>query len=518
MDMMSYLMGQNSAIKKGMHVEVVTELPTTGVSNVVYLVPKQDTGDNDIFDEYLWVDDDWEHIGSTDIDLSNYYTKGEVDYKFNIPTYKLEISYRIWKNSVTNLTETEKMRLQDILQYNYDNNIDYFAIYLHSEYDNTNAIVYSPTKKLSTKPSGAANGYYMKGDLYIDSMPQSTTTKATGRTIQLRADLSWNDNVVTISAAAIYETEKDFMFYTDNYLAKDNTTSFTPTSDYNPATKKYVDDNKGQTIQYSTMPTADSTTVGKIVQYTGTTDANYTNGYFYIGATDGEATPTYSWENLNVQNGGSGINKYEINITSDVITPMENATGRQLNQADKNAFANFIAWANNQSEDYYLQINLINQPANKSLYIPYSDTDGMQYKVTAYDSSDVSRDYYNVYTVKYHPTSFLYKQYMSINFIIPANMDGYYNLRDKNGQLVQGGVCAIATIRLFYRFSDGYAPIYTYADMIGQRCIERYINRYGLGRENTLAYTPTTDYHPATKKYVDDSIASAITDALGGSY
>lgn len=36
--------------------------------------------------------------------------------------------------------------------------------------------------------------------------------------------------------------------------------------------------------------------------------------------------------------------------------------------------------------------------------------------------------------------------------------------------------------------------------------------------DNTYAYTPTSDYHPATKKYVDDSIASAITDALGGSY
>ena len=27
-----------------------------------------------------------------------------------------------------------------------------------------------------------------------------------------------------------------------NYLAKNNTTAFTPTGDYNPATKKYVDD------------------------------------------------------------------------------------------------------------------------------------------------------------------------------------------------------------------------------------------------------------------------------------
>ena len=39
-----------------------------------------------------------------------------------------------------------------------------------------------------------------------------------------------------------------------------------------------------------------------------------------------------------------------------------------------------------------------------------------------------------------------------------------------------------------------------------------------LLRNNTSSYTPTSDYNPATKKYVDDSISSAITDALGGRY
>ena len=39
-----------------------------------------------------------------------------------------------------------------------------------------------------------------------------------------------------------------------NYLAKDNTTEFTPTADYNPSTKKYVDD------KFSSVPTIDSYT------------------------------------------------------------------------------------------------------------------------------------------------------------------------------------------------------------------------------------------------------------------
>ena len=39
-----------------------------------------------------------------------------------------------------------------------------------------------------------------------------------------------------------------------------------------------------------------------------------------------------------------------------------------------------------------------------------------------------------------------------------------------------------------------------------------------LSTTNRGVYTPTSNYHPATKKYVDDSIASAITTTLNGGY
>lgn len=39
-----------------------------------------------------------------------------------------------------------------------------------------------------------------------------------------------------------------------------------------------------------------------------------------------------------------------------------------------------------------------------------------------------------------------------------------------------------------------------------------------LSTTNTTAFTPTANYHPATKKYVDDAITNAITTTLGGSY
>ena len=78
-----------------------------------------------------------------------------------------------------------------------------------------------------------------------------------------------------------------------------------------------------QVIQYSTMPTASSSNVGKIIQYIGTTDSTYTNGYFYI---ETENSGTYSWVQLNVQpSGGSSKYKYYVitapdNISSSLYT------------------------------------------------------------------------------------------------------------------------------------------------------------------------------------------------------
>lgn len=53
--------------------------------------------------------------------------------------------------------------------------------------------------------------------------------------------------------------------------------------------------------QVSSMPTASADELGKIYQYIGTTDANYTNGYFYKCVSDGNNPANYSWERVDVQ-------------------------------------------------------------------------------------------------------------------------------------------------------------------------------------------------------------------------
>ena len=58
----------------------------------------------------------------------------------------------------------------------------------------------------------------------------------------------------------------------------------------------------GQTIQYDELPAASSTLAGKIYQYTGSTNVQYTNGYFYECVLDGG---TYKWVQTNTQPGTS---------------------------------------------------------------------------------------------------------------------------------------------------------------------------------------------------------------------
>ena len=63
------------------HLEIrrVTTRPPTGGSGVLYLVPSATSKQENIYDEYLWINGAWEMIGSTAVDLSGY-VKKDADY------------------------------------------------------------------------------------------------------------------------------------------------------------------------------------------------------------------------------------------------------------------------------------------------------------------------------------------------------------------------------------------------------------------------------------------------------
>ena len=81
----------NDAIKDitGIDFQVVTELPTTGVKGTIYLILNGGSTTQNIYDEYIWLSSSssYEKIGTTEVDLSNYWnttnliaiTNGEID-------------------------------------------------------------------------------------------------------------------------------------------------------------------------------------------------------------------------------------------------------------------------------------------------------------------------------------------------------------------------------------------------------------------------------------------------------
>lgn len=64
---------------KTISMKIVPERPQTGETNIIYLVPSSKATTENIYDEYVYIDNKWEIIGSTAIDLSDYYTIEQIN-------------------------------------------------------------------------------------------------------------------------------------------------------------------------------------------------------------------------------------------------------------------------------------------------------------------------------------------------------------------------------------------------------------------------------------------------------
>lgn len=61
-------------------IEVVQTLPVSDISETtIYLVPAQDPEQGNYYEEYIYVNNAWELVGTTAVDLSGYYTSAQVD-------------------------------------------------------------------------------------------------------------------------------------------------------------------------------------------------------------------------------------------------------------------------------------------------------------------------------------------------------------------------------------------------------------------------------------------------------
>lgn len=213
----------------------------------------------------------------------------------------------------------------------------------------------------------------------------------------------------------------------------------------------------GQVIQYVTMPTASADNLGDILQYIGASDETYTNGYFYKCVSDGEQTPTYSWQQANVQESGAFVRRSNCSITFNTKTPPE---------FDEDAQWIMDTYLNSSNQNVAPSYMVGNYTLNKVEYYSGSST---------YD--------YKLYFLRFYATT------LETNIgSFTINVYTHYN----NNKIYDSSHAT-------------YYPKASYLSNTSLLSTSTAATSY-LSKTNTNIYTPTEMYHPATKVYVDSSV------------
>lgn len=222
-----------------------------------------------------------------------------------------------------------------------------------------------------------------------------------------------------------------------------------------------IDDRMQWRIQYNEMPEADENYEDQIVQYFGTTDNTYTNGYFYkcVGDyTQGE--PIFSWEQTDVQPSSGGSAKYVINVTGkpNLFSNQDTPANRLVYQAIYDNYSNI------RSDDVMFLLTC---------------TDGTTYKLPVLLSKLTVSEYDYLIIESMFYTSDGYTGSYGVDYT--QNTAGGVSVQFLNGELHS-------------LYGTGPGIIYGLRDSYSI-----------LGIHNTTAFTPTGDYNPATKLYADST-------------
>lgn len=120
-------------------ISIVQELPQSGDSHTVYFVPAITSGVTNVYDEYMYISNTWEMIGSTAIDLTDYATKIYVDNGLALKQNTLSGYNNIYigsNNFITALGYTYDENNESIW---HGNNCSTSAAFTHAEGNETMA-------------------------------------------------------------------------------------------------------------------------------------------------------------------------------------------------------------------------------------------------------------------------------------------------------------------------------------------------------------------------------------------
>lgn len=291
--------GDPGAVK----MQVVDTLPQIGDTDTIYLLKKDTPDEQNLYDEYVYTEaSGWEHIGDTSVDLTDYYTKEETNKKLNTKQDTLiagdnitiednVISASNSKNAIYSIEFNNVSLPQRNTIYandfgNYEQTLlDFISNTLNNSYlKNQTPIIFmnfNCSNFISDIPylilnkadsrtilSAASGLFYMLSDVKF------VNNKCYYYRVEIR--YTYENNIFTCTMIKFTKKQRD-MLDIYNALSKENTTSFTPTSDYNPATKKYVDDSIAAA---SSIPIYDFKMTSQFTKY------NPPTTYTYMTSTD----------------------------------------------------------------------------------------------------------------------------------------------------------------------------------------------------------------------------------------
>lgn len=231
----------------------------------------------------------------------------------------------------------------------------------------------------------------------------------------------------------------------NNYLAKDNTTEYIPTSDYNPTTKKYVDDK-------------DNT--AKLRLYNG---------------------------KISLQHGaGKSLINDTCESFADFIAVFDDMT-----QLDGTSLTNpFTGMTLPTNVNEFIE-------AFQTFQSTYNVYDGgyLVHPMIGAHASDENIIIVGFYRHNIGPAEIQFGDVSYLNW--QANSVFGIGINSSTGNYVQIDNYQISTLSL------DRGLVANLIHKINNLDLSNYI-----AKNNTVAYTPTGDYNPATKKYVDEQIAS----------
>ena len=175
-----------TAVSGALKREIVQSLPIQDISTTtIYMIRNTTTSGDNIYDEYMYINNLWELIGTSATDFSNYYTKTEIDTLLSGKANDSDVVHKSGKETIAGVKTFS----------------DSARIYKSNSSENTPSIILRTSKVLRGSTTDGGDSQSVMFNDRVDSLLSSVRcTKVSNGTTQLRSIVNTtdtSDNIIT---------------------------------------------------------------------------------------------------------------------------------------------------------------------------------------------------------------------------------------------------------------------------------------------------------------------------------